>query len=267
MGNVYNANEPESFGKMFNIVITHALTETTMQVNLLDQYGNPSETDAPMTFYDANSGRIRYNFVHTLNNRGRPDTLRIDPLSDYIIKVHTIPPVFSDTVRMSPGKHTTTALDVPRGTLLVNQQTGYQYTGLEFIIRKAGEPQTLARQKIFSRVKYITGNYDLEIPTLPPTLLNNVEIRQSQVTTVTLPQPGIVTFLISTPGVCELFVEENNDIRWIYSIDTGSKSIPVTLLPGKYRVVYRPAFAKESIYTVTRQFNIESGRSFSFKVF
>ncbi|MBM3421257.1 MAG: VWA domain-containing protein, partial [Bacteroidetes bacterium] len=44
MGNVYNANEPESFGKMFNIVITHALTETTMQVNLLDQYGNPSET-------------------------------------------------------------------------------------------------------------------------------------------------------------------------------------------------------------------------------
>lgn len=267
MGNLYNANEPESFGKMFSVVITHALSETTLQINLLDQFGNPSETDVPMTFYDAFSGRIRYNFVHTMNNRGRPDTLHIDPLTDYIVRVHTIPPVVSDTIRMSPGKHTTAAIDAPQGTLYVNQQSGYQYTGLEFIIRKSGEHNTLARQKIASRVKYITGSYDLEIPTLPPTLLTDVMIKQSQTTTVTLPQPGIVTLLVSTAGVCELFVEEANDIKWIYSVNTAEKSIPVTLLPGKYRIVYRPAYSKESIYTVVKSFTVESGRSSSLKIF
>lgn len=267
MGSVYNASEEQSFGKIFNIVITHALSETSLQVNLMDAHNNPTETDVTMTFYDAYSGRIRYNFVHTMNNRGRPDTLRIDPLTDYIIKVHTIPPVFSDTVKMSPGKHNTAAVDAPQGTLLVNQQAGYQYSGLEFIIRKANDHATLSRQKIFSRTKYITGTYDIEIPTLPPSIINGVEIKQSGTTTVTLPQPGIITLLISTQGVCDLFVEEGTDIRWIYSVNTAEKSTPLTLLPGNYRVVYRPVHARESVYTVIRKFTIESGRSSSLRIF
>jgi len=123
LGRIYNASEPQSLGMVFNIVITHALSETSMQVNLMDASNNPTETDVSMTFYDAYSGKIQYNFVHTINNRGRPDTLRIDPLTDYIIEVHTIPPVFSDTIRLSPGKHSTVAIDAPQGTLLVNQQS------------------------------------------------------------------------------------------------------------------------------------------------
>jgi Ca-activated chloride channel homolog len=267
MGSVYNASEEQSFGRIFNIVITHALSETSMQVNLMDAHNNPTETDVSMTFYDAYTGRIRYNFVHTMNTRGRPDTLRIDPLADYIIKVHTIPAVFSDTVRMSPGKHYTAAIDAPQGTLLVNQQAGYQYSGLEFIIRKSGDHETLVRQKIFSRTRYITGTYDLEIPTLPPSIIKGVEIRQSGTTTVTLPQPGIITLLSSPQGVCDLFAEEGGDIRWIYSVNTADKSTPLTLLPGNYRVVYRPVYARESVFTVIRKFTIESGRSSSLRIF
>lgn len=267
MGNVYNASEPESFGYLFNVVITHALAETTMQINLLDSYGYPSETNVPMTFYDVNTGKMRYTFIHTINNRGNPDTLRIDPLTDYVVKIHTIPPVLSDTIRMAPGKHTTAAVDAPQGTLILNQVAGYQYRGLEFIVRKSGEHQSVSRQKIFTKAKYITGLYDLEIPTIPVTILNNVEIKQSQTTTVTLPQPGIVTLQVSTPGICELFVMEGNDMRWIYSVDTNEKSIPLTLLPGNYRLYYRAAYATESVFTIAKSFAVESGRSAAVKVF
>lgn len=267
LGSIYNTTDGPTLGNVFNIVITHALSETSMQVNLMDAFNNPTETDVSMTLYDAYSGRIRYNFVHTMNNRGRPDTLRIDPLVDYLIEVHTIPSVFSDTVRLSPGKHSTVAIDAPQGTLLVNQRTGYQYTGLEYIVRLKGDHKTLNRQKIFMPRKYITGFYDLEIPTLPPSFINNVEIKQSETTTVTLPQPGIITLLISSQGICDLFVEEGNGIRWIHSVNTAVKSIPLTLLPGNYRLVYRPVHSRESVYTVTKRFSIESGRSSSLRVF
>jgi Ca-activated chloride channel homolog len=267
LGSVYNASEEQAFGRVFNVVISHALAETSLQVNLMDAFNNPSETDVSMTFYDAWSGRIKYNFVHTMNSRGRPDTLFVDPLTDYRIMVHTIPPVMSDTVRMSPGKHNTIAVDAPQGILFVNQQSGYQYTGLEFIVRQKGDLNTLARQQIFSKTKYLTGFYDLEIPTLPVTKISGVEIKQSGTTTVTLPQPGIITLLISSPGVCDLFVVEGSDIRWIYAVNTSQKSIPITLLPGSYLLVYRPGHARESIFTVTKRFIIETGRSSSLRVF
>jgi Ca-activated chloride channel homolog len=267
LGSIYNATDEQSFGSIFNIVITHALSETSMQVNLMDAHNNPTETDVAMTFYDAYTGKIRYNFIHTMNNRGRPDTLRIDPLTDYVVKVHTIPPVFSDTIRMSPGKHTITPVDAPQGTLLVNQKAGYQYTGLEFIIRKMERPETLSRQKIFMKTRYLTGFYDLEIPTIPATIIKGVEIKQSATTTVTLPQPGIITLLISTEGICDLFVEEGGDIRWIYAVNTNEKNIPITLLPGNYMIIYRPVHSRESLFTITKRFTIESGRSSSLRVF
>ena len=267
LGSIYNTSDGPSLGKVFNIVITHALSETSMQVNLMDAFNNPTETNVSMTFYDAYSGKIRYNFVHTMNNRGRPDTLRIDPLANYIIEVHTIPPVYSDTVTLSPGKHSTVAIDAPQGTLLVNQNAGYQYTGLEYIVRLKGDHKTLNRQKILSPGKYITGFYDLEIPTLPPSIISNVEIKHSGTTTVTLPQPGIITLLISAQGICDLFVEEGQGIKWIFSVNTSVKSIPLTLLPGNYRLVYRAAHSRESVFTVTKRFTIESGRSSSLRVF
>ncbi|MBI2271293.1 MAG: VWA domain-containing protein [Bacteroidetes bacterium] len=79
IGKFYDASNEESFKNILNIVISQALNNTTAQVNLLDQIGKPSETDVNMTFYDEHSGVIRYNYIHTINNKGVPDTLIIDP--------------------------------------------------------------------------------------------------------------------------------------------------------------------------------------------
>jgi Ca-activated chloride channel family protein len=46
-----------------------------------------------MTFYDEQTGIIRYNYIHTINNKGVPDTIVIDPIGTYHMVVHTIPPV------------------------------------------------------------------------------------------------------------------------------------------------------------------------------
>jgi Ca-activated chloride channel family protein len=267
LGNVYNANTEERFEEVLNIVISHALTETSLQVNLIDGFGFPSETNVAMTFYNLQTGNIKYNFIHTMNRRGVPDTLRIDPLLDYRIIVHTLPPVSYDSLKLAPGKHNTVAVDAPRGDLLIKQERGMQYKDLQFIVRQDGRVKTLCRQKINDSKKYIAGKYDIEIPTLPVTELSDIEIRPGQQTTITIPQPGVITFLVDNPGVCELFLEKNGDLEWIYTIDTREKSIPLNLLPGSYSVIYRALHAKATHFTIEKKFRIESGKSSSLRIF
>ncbi len=80
IGKFYDASSESNFKSILNVVISQALNSTTVQVNLNDQIGRPTETDVNMTFYDQQSGVIHYNYIHTINNKGVPDTLVLDPV-------------------------------------------------------------------------------------------------------------------------------------------------------------------------------------------
>ncbi len=137
VGHYYNAIHEDKFKELMNVVITQALNSTTAQVNLLDEKGLPTETNVNMTFYDRYSGRMLHNYVHTINNRGNPDTLILDPLVTYRVVVHTLPPVFIDSFKVVPGKHTIVATDAPQGMLVVTSPgLGNLYREVSFIVQK-----------------------------------------------------------------------------------------------------------------------------------
>jgi Ca-activated chloride channel family protein len=139
MGNVFDASNESAFKRILNVVIAQALNPTSVQVNLLNVHGQPVETDVNMTFYDMLSGRMRYNLMHTMNHRGLPDTLTIDALASYRIKVHSIPPVEKDSVVLIPGIHNVVGIDVPQGDLLLKVKGKHDYRYLQAILRKRGE--------------------------------------------------------------------------------------------------------------------------------
>ncbi|MBK7855454.1 MAG: hypothetical protein IPJ79_11625 [Bacteroidetes bacterium] len=136
VGNFYNATTEEGFRNVFNVVISQALNNTTVQVNLIDAKNKATETDVNMTFYDTYSGAIRYNYIHTMNVKGVPDTLKVDPLSTYNIVVHTIPPVRKDSVKILAGRHNIVGIDTPQGDLLLKFDGLSDYRNLQCIIRK-----------------------------------------------------------------------------------------------------------------------------------
>ena len=200
IGHFYNATHEEKFGEIMEVVISQALNATTAQVNLLDINGNPTETNVNLTFYDQFSGKVIYNYMHTMNHRGLPDTLILDHLITYRMRVNTIPPVVVENVKITPGKHTVIAADAPQGSMVVKVADQIQYKGIEFIVRKAGDMKTINMQKMYDETKYLVGKYDIEIPILPRIYLYNVDIRQSHTTTLEIPRPGLVTFLKSSTG-------------------------------------------------------------------
>jgi len=268
VGTYFDASSERAFQTALNVVISQALNSTTAQVNLLDTDGRPTETNVNMTFYDNFSGRIRYNFIHTLNNKGLPDTLVIDPLLTYDIVVHTLPPIKIDSVNLIAGKHTLIPLDAAQGFLRLkvgnNDRT---VKDLYSIVRETDKMETLNIQLFGTKEKYLTGKYDLEILTLPRIHIKDVEITQSHTTTVEIPQPGIIVIQKSVNGYGSLYLEENNKLKWIYDMRDNKLQESIVLQPGHYRIVFRSKYMNRSFYSIEKPFEIKSGVSKNIRLF
>ncbi len=261
VGTYFDASKEADFTKALNVVISQALNSTTAQVNLLDEDNNPTETNVNMTFFDNYSGLIKYNFIHTFNGKGLPDTLSIDPLLKYDIVVHTIPPTGVKNVSLTPGKHTIIPVSCPQGYLKLGVLGGglKNVKDIQCIVRQKDKMETINVQTFDQIEKYITGKYDLEILSLPRLKINDVDIKQSFTTTVEIPMPGIAVIQKTINGYGGLFLEKDNKLELIYNLRENEQQESLILLPGNYRVVFRAKFVNKSLYTIEKKFKVESG--------
>ncbi|HET6989742.1 MAG TPA: hypothetical protein VFJ43_00385 [Bacteroidia bacterium] len=267
IGKVYNVAEEATFNNILNIVVSQAMNSTTAQVNLLDLGGKPTETDVAMTFYDQTTGVVRYNYMHTMNNRGVPDTIVLDPLSTYRMVVHTIPEVVKENITITPGKHNIIAVDAPQGYLNLQVAGINNYQRLQCIVRKAGSMETVNVQDFGRTEKYIVGKYDIEILTLPRIYMYNVDIGQSKTTLIQIPQAGVVSIFKPAEGTGQILLEEKNKLTWVSNLNSSQLNENIVLQPGNYRIVYRSKNAHETIYTVERQFKVDPGGAVTVKLY
>jgi len=263
VGEYFSVEEPNALVNVVNVVVTQTMNRTSAQVNLLDQAGNPTETNVNMTFYDHFTGNVRYDYIHTLNGLGNPDTLTLDANPTYHLVVHTIPPVEKDNVKLQMGRHNIIALDAPQGKLEIRRSNGlYNFNyKVKCIVRKRGEGTILNLQDINSEEKYLTGAYDLEILTLPRIYQDAVMLSQSQKNTVDIPGAGELRLLTGEAGSGSIYLEEHGDLRWVCNLDNNQTIQNFYLQPGQYRVEFRARSRKESAYTLEKKFTISSDKS------
>ncbi len=267
VGRYYNAATEADFDLVLNVVINQAINNTTAQVNLLDIYSKPTESNVNMTFYDEHSGQLIYNYIHTMNEKGVPDTLLLDPIYKYRMKVHTIPPVEKRNIEITPGKHTIVGVDAPQGALIVKSYGITNYSQLKFIVRKENQMETLNVQDANSHEKYIVGKYDLEILTLPRIYQRGIEIKQSHTATIEIPQPGKLTVMAVTQNYyADIYQMNRNELVWIYKIPTEVRMQNILIQPGRYKIIYRPKNAYRSNQTFERIIEIKSGATTNFNL-
>jgi Ca-activated chloride channel family protein len=262
VGTFYDAKNPESFKNIVNVVVSQVLNTSTVQVNLLDKAGLPNETNVPISFYDSFSGTLQYNFVHTLNHKGLPDTLKIDPVLSYDVVAHTVPPVKSkEQWKLSPGKHTIIPISTPQANLKLSM-SGRQ--NIDCLVRIEGENEILNVQKLNSSQKYLVGNYDLEFLTLPR-IKETISIREDSFYQVTIPEPTLVLISYTSSGYGSIF-EDENELKWVTDLNSSNRKQSVYLLPGRYRIIYRAKNASESIYTKVKTFRVLAKKTVSIKL-
>ena len=267
MGKFYDVSNEANFKQVMKLVFIEALSQTTVQVNLLDTYKKPSETDVTMTFYNQKTGEIKYNYLHTLNHRGNPDTLVLDPEVTYKMVVHTIPPQVKENIVLQKGKHNIIPLDAPQGYLSLQTDGPLVYKSLQCIVRKGGQENTLNVQEFAATEKYITGKYDLEILSLPRIKLPNVEIKQSSTNLIKIPSAGTFSINKGNLGYGSIYLENGKKIEWVCNLIEGQQAEVFYLQPGNYRVEFRLKTQLESEKTVEKKFTIESNKTTAISLF
>lgn len=259
VGDYYDFDNENTLTDINAIIIKQKLNKTSTQVNLLDSKSLPTETNVNMTFYNANTGNYVYNYIHTLNKLSNPDTLYIDDLPTYKVIAHTIPQTQSKEVKIVQGKHNIIAIDAPQGYIELKRPQGiYNFNErIKSIVRKSGSNmQTLNVQQMNTSEKYITGNYDLEILTLPRTYISNVAVAQSQTKTIEIPNAGMLTVKALDNGD-GCILKDGAKLEWVCNLNATTSQI-YYLQPGSYRIEWRAKALKGSIYTIEKKFTIKS---------
>lgn len=259
VGDYYDFDNSNTITDISAIIQKQKLNKTSTQVNLLDSKSMPLETNVNMTFYNTMTGTYMYNYIHTLNRLNNPDTLYVDDLPTYKVVAHTIPPTESKEVKITPGKHTIIPIDAPQGYIELKRPMGvYNFNErIKSIVRKSNSNmQTLNVQMMNTTEKYITGNYDLEILTLPRIYINAVQVNQSQTKTIEIPNAGMLTVKALDNGD-GCILKDTPKLEWVTNL-SNTTSQTFYLQPGNYRIEWRSKTLKGSIYTIEKKFTIKS---------
>lgn len=267
-GSFYNVNDQQSFKSVLTGIINKVTNNNTSQVYIFNQQNKPIETDINMTFYDTYNKNLKYNLYQTLDGRGQPDTLIIDPITDYDITFHTLPAIEKKKVAIHADNHTIIKVKAPQGFIdfsfqgvLPRQELADK---IKCVVRS--EKRIINVQSLNSKEKYLAGNYDIEILTLPRIIMNNTKVEGSNTTKIEIVGPGMLNLQKRFEVIGGIFQEEKNGLEKIYELGVGTTTETIALQPGKYFVVYRMKNSKNMHNTKTLSFEIKSGDSVNLSV-
>ncbi len=257
VGTYFDFDDDNVFNDITQIIKNQKLKKTSAQVNLLDSKGKPTETDVNMTFYDITRNRYMYNFIHTLNKNGNPDTLYIDDYPTYKVVAHTIPQKESEETKLTPGKHTTIPIETPQGSMVITRPNGiYNFNEkVKYIVRYANQMQTLHVQSINTFEKYIVGTYDIEVLTIPRIYLKDVKIEQSKHNEIVIPNAGMLQVKGLEAGDGAIFMKRDGKLERVTNL-TALTQQTFYLQPGNYQIEWRQKSLKGSIYTIEKKFTM-----------
>jgi Ca-activated chloride channel family protein len=264
-GKFVNADTPGKFHDVINQALKVSMGKTTVSVELKGANQKP-ETNVNITFINSVTGKADYEFVHFLDRNSRPDSVEVDPLSDYDLVVNTVPRIIQRKVNIEKGQHTTVPINALQGNLVIRQE-GVSTSAVQSIVREKGKADILHIQQGQQPVRYLVGKYEIETITIPRRTYP-VTIEPDKTFTLTLPPYGVVNFNTISSGYGSLYeIREGGTQEWVMSIDNLKPVFSLSMLPGTYKIAFRVKNSGGSKYTSFKTFQVKAGQTSSVSVF
>lgn len=263
IGRFYEASTMDSFRKVMKSVLSDALFNTTVQIDLNNTSNLPKETDVTVFLYEAGTKNLKYTFTHTLNYRGNPDTITIiDPTMRYDMVVNTLPQVVKKDITIKQFQHNIIPAYCPQGMLVARIKGPTKKMDVKVRVTHEGQSITINVQDIDQIQKYIVGSYDLEILTLPRIYKSKVSINQSAYTYIDIEGSGLFKYTATKEIVGQIFIDSGERINeWVCDIGGTKVTDTFYLQPGQYRIVYRLKSAISTDYTTIKKFSVQAGEN------
>lgn len=259
MGEFMNIPSDDKTQQIADMAIARILNAVFTRVDLLDVYDEPTETDLVMTFYDSESGQKKYNYYHTINPKGVPDSVTLNPDNVYNLEIHSTPPVMKKNVSVTPGQMNVITESTPQGYIKIAVR-GETFKGKINCIIRQNNSSVIAQISNNSQ-KLLVGTYDIEILTLPVVLIKNVEVEQNKTTTVEIQAPGYVTFLKNDYCIAAIYEYKENLLDEVFELSDNNLKETLAIQPGKYKVIYRFKNKRDMVATKEIEIEVVSGTS------
>ncbi len=263
MGKFYDARNLSEFRTALEESIYQTLDRTTVSVDLLDQNNQPTISNINVTFINDFTNEPVYEFIHYRDGRGRPDSVEVDAVLSYDIRVNTVPPVYQLNPTIIAGEHNIIKIQCPQGKLMITQKNHNEYKkNVEVLVYEDDDKAILHTLDVGQQHDYLMGTYDIEITTLPRIRYENVYIKPGELVRIDLPAPGVLNIKRNFPGYGSLYLlMEDGSENWIYNLESGQLVTSVAMQPGKYKLVFRADNAHGSKFTKIREFEIAPGKT------
>ncbi|MEZ5014444.1 MAG: VWA domain-containing protein [Chitinophagales bacterium] len=264
MGETMNIQDEESVQPVIDEAIARIFNSVFTRVNLLDVNKDPTETDVLMTFYDHTTGKEAFNYYHTINPRGLPDTLTLDPNLQYDMQVHTVPEVWKKDIHLDEGKLNIISEPAAQGFLRITVR-GETFKGMINCIVLHNK-EIVATPISNNAQKLLVGDYDIEILTLPVIRISGIKVEQNKTTTVEVSAPGYVSFNKNEPLTGAIYEYKNNQLVEIFELNDSNLKETLAIQPGKYKVIYRYNGHRDMDETHEVDFEVVTGVSQSIRL-
>ncbi len=269
VGSYYDASDVGQFRFALSQAVETSLLTSTVSVDIQDENGRSNQSNINVSFINAITGQSEFDFIHYRYPNGQPDSVELDPVVPYHVRVNTLPPVTKRSQQFPPGRHTVVEVEAPRGTLTLRQDGAGSYgPGLKVLVRRSDRQNWFHAQDINASQAYLRGTYDVEFLTLPKVVRRDVMVNTDKETIVEIPSPGIVNMDHAAGGFGSIYVlDENNIPEWVCDINHSGQRMAIALQPGKYRIAFRARMAPGSKYTSVKEFEVLAGQSSLIKLF
>ena len=253
----------EEYAKTLYDIFRLAGKTAPVVLRLMDGSGDLFEVEHPVAFYDHRTGVSRLNTLYSMDTKLRLDTLRLDPLMTYDLIVFTHPPLRREALRFSIDKMNNVDITVNEGSLRVSyvgRRPQWQQPNIDVVVRRGGE--RVAAQQMDETGQYLAGRYDVEVQTLPVTVLRNIEVRGNAATELSVPMPGML--VLSKPkGITTgaIFKLNDGNVEFTTDLNPSTAGERLLLQPGQYEVVLHPQNATKYDKVQTKRFVIESSQT------
>lgn len=264
MGELTNIDNEKQAIDVADDVIAKIFNSVFVRVDLLDAEQKAEETDVVMTFYDKSNDLPKFNYYHTINPRGKPDTISLDPALTYNMQVHTVPETWKKDVHLTGGKVNIVTEPTPQGYLRVVVR-GETFKGkINCII--SDDRDVIIHQPTGYAQKMLTGAYDVEVLTIPVIKIENAIVEQDKTTTLEIAAPGFISFTKTENLVGGIYEYRDDKLVEIFELSDTNLKETVAIQPGKYKVIYRYASKKSMAATKEVDFEVISGNSLTVRL-
>lgn len=262
IGTVLDTKDEPALYNTVGVIIKQTLNTTTAQINLLDANGNPTVSNIPFTLYDHTSGKTLYNFIHTLNEKGNPDTLYLDPVGVYDLELHTYPSLKKENIELTPGKHNIIALDVAAGSLNTEcVAASIANNSAQVVVRiKTDDVSILNVQDLNEEEKYLMADYNIEILTTPEVRFDTALIAERE-NKIAVANYGTLSLMAEDKYLASIYQTKNRLLQLVSGFEMNTKVENKKLQPGEYLLVFKSKNNYDSESTRTKKFTVHEGQT------